>query len=320
MAKSGYVVQMDKCTLPVTPSKIQIKINNGNETVTLINEGEINILKMEKLTDIEFECSLPQVKRHYAFYPSGFQLAQYYLDYFEALKKSMKPFQFIVSRKLPNGTALTGVNMKVSLEAYTITEDAKDGFDMEVSIKLKQWRDYGTKTELINLEELTAASVPNREENNSPAPAEVKSYTVVAGDCLWTIAKQFYGNGAYYSAIYDANRDIIGGNPNLIIPGQVLAIPAVDADYKSTYVPTVTATEKPTATSGGTHISIAGHIHGGGGRSFGMVSKLVLPLPIQPPKKETDNKKVTYDYSRHNGGGSHRSSSGRSHGGGGRVF
>lgn len=45
-------------------------------------------------------------------------------------------------------------------------------------------------------------------------------------DCLWNIAKKFYGNGAKYTVIYNANKGIIGGNPNLIYPGQVLTIPA----------------------------------------------------------------------------------------------
>lgn len=50
------------------------------------------------------------------------------------------------------------------------------------------------------------------------------SYTVVKGDCLWNIAKKFYGKGSQYALIYNANRDKIK-NPNLIYPGQVLVIP-----------------------------------------------------------------------------------------------
>ena len=50
------------------------------------------------------------------------------------------------------------------------------------------------------------------------------TYTVKAGDCLWNIAKKFYGNGAQYTKIYNANKNIIK-NPNLIYPGQVLTIP-----------------------------------------------------------------------------------------------
>ena len=64
--KSGYDFYLKKCLLPVTPQKLEIKINNANDTVTLINEGEINILKTAALTDIEFECEIPQVKQPYA--------------------------------------------------------------------------------------------------------------------------------------------------------------------------------------------------------------------------------------------------------------
>ena len=52
-----------------------------------------------------------------------------------------------------------------------------------------------------------------------------KTYTVKKGDCLWNIAKQFYGKGSQYSKIFNANKGTIK-NANLIYPGQVLTIPA----------------------------------------------------------------------------------------------
>ena len=48
----GYDFYLDKCKLPIAPGKLQIKINNANDTVTLINEGEINLLKTPGLTDL----------------------------------------------------------------------------------------------------------------------------------------------------------------------------------------------------------------------------------------------------------------------------
>lgn len=228
MKQSGYDFYLKKCLLPVAPPKLSVKINNANETVTLINEGEINILKKAELTDIEFECRIPQEKYPFAVYKSGFKGADYFLDYFESLKTSKKPFQFIVCRKRPTGKRLFDTNIKVSMEDYKITEDAKNGFDVLVKIKLKQWRDYGTKTVNIsfNMEKPKASVEPQREATTSPAPATAQTYTVVKGDCLWNIAKKFYGNGSKYSIIYNANKSVIGGNPNLIYPGQVLTIPA----------------------------------------------------------------------------------------------
>lgn len=229
MSKAGYDFYLDKCLLPIAPEKLELKINNTNDTLILINEGEINILKTPGLTDIELECRIPQVKYPFAVYKSGFREASYFLEYFESLKVDKKPFQFIVSRAMPGGRVLFSTNMKVSMEDYKIIEQAKDGFDITVAIRLKQYRDYGTKT--VNIRnadsEPQAAIEKSREAEGGPAALGTRTYTVVKGDCLWTIAKRFYGSGAKYTVIYDANRETIGGNPNRIYPGQALTIPAV---------------------------------------------------------------------------------------------
>lgn len=224
--ENGYDFYLKKCLLPVPPSKLTLKINNANKTVTLINEGEVNLLKQAGLTDVEFECLIPQVEYPFAVYKSGVKGADYFLGYFESLKTSKKPFQFIVCRKLPGGDGLFDTNMKVSLEDYQITEDAKNGFDLKVKIKLKQWRDYGTKTVRIR-SETKAETESQRETDSSPAPAAAETYEVQEKDCLWKIAKKFYGDGSKYTIIYEANKGIVGGNPNLIYAGQVLTIPPI---------------------------------------------------------------------------------------------
>jgi nucleoid-associated protein YgaU len=52
-------------------------------------------------------------------------------------------------------------------------------------------------------------------------------YTVVSGDTLSGIALTAYGNANLWPHIYNANVAVIGSNPHLIIPGQVLTIPPV---------------------------------------------------------------------------------------------
>ena len=191
MSKNGYDFYLNKCLLPIAPEKLQVKINNANDTLTLINEGEINILKTAELTDIEFECRIPQVKYPFATYKSGFKEASYFLDCFESLKADKKPFQFIVSRTMPNGKVLFSTNMKVSLEDYKITEQAKDGFDLTVKIKLKQYRDYGTKT--VNIITGDGGAKATIEEQRAADPPEKGSYAV--GDIV-----NFHGGTHYYSS------------------------------------------------------------------------------------------------------------------------
>lgn len=216
----AYVFYLGSVMLPVTPGALQVKINGNNETMTLINEGEINLLKQPGLTEVAFDALLPNVS--YPFSNGRAQTAGYYLSILEQLKASQKGFQFIVSRSLPSGKGLFSTNLKVSLEEYTIKEDAeKEGPDVKVSIKLKQYKDYGTKTCTIT-KDGTAVLSESRETDNAPQAGS--TYTVKKGDCLWKIAKQFYDNGSDYSKIYELNKDKIS-NPNLIYPGQVLTMP-----------------------------------------------------------------------------------------------
>lgn len=57
------------------------------------------------------------------------------------------------------------------------------------------------------------------------APAASGTYTVVAGDSLWKIAKSTLGSGLRWNEIYEANNAAVK-DPNKISIGQVLVIPA----------------------------------------------------------------------------------------------
>ncbi|HSC01350.1 MAG TPA: peptidoglycan-binding protein LysM [Burkholderiaceae bacterium] len=57
----------------------------------------------------------------------------------------------------------------------------------------------------------------------TPADAS-KYYTVVKGDTLSKIAKEFYGNANKYPQIFEANKPMLT-HPDKIYPGQLLRIP-----------------------------------------------------------------------------------------------
>ena len=68
-------------------------------------------------------------------------------------------------------------------------------------------------------------------ENPSDIVADIKvadtsvyaRHTVASGETLGKIAKHYYGNAMKYTAIFEANRNILK-NPDLIHPGQELVI------------------------------------------------------------------------------------------------
>ena len=140
-----YSIYLDKVLLPIAPKSIKIGFSSQNKTLNLINHGEINMLKDPGLLDIEFDAMLPNTKYPFSIYKDGFESADKFIDKINKLKTDKKPFQFIVTRTRPDGTPLFNTNIKVSLEEYEINEDAEEGFDVILSIKLKQYKPFGTK-------------------------------------------------------------------------------------------------------------------------------------------------------------------------------
>lgn len=75
-------------------------------------------------------------------------------------------------------------------------------------------------------------SAPVAPASTAPTPAVSTpagpggSYTVQPGDSLWAIAARVLGDGQRWPEIYDLNQGVIGSNPDLILPGQVLQLPA----------------------------------------------------------------------------------------------
>lgn len=141
-----YYFFLDKLQLPVAPSALTMKINGQNKTINLISGIEANIIKLPGLTEISFEFLVPHTKYPFASYGTGGVVgASFILGYLERLKTQQKPFQFIVSRMAGGFKLLHSTNIKVTLEEYSIIEDAENGLDQVIEVTLKQYVPYSTK-------------------------------------------------------------------------------------------------------------------------------------------------------------------------------
>lgn len=227
-------------TLPITPAELKINIGSKNKVVTLINEGDINILKSPSLTEFEFTARFPMRKYPYSRNPLPFET---YLNTFTDLKTKKTPFVFSVIRRTVDGKGTWGTSRKVSLENLEIQESADEGDDVLISFSLKEYKDYGVKTIKLPPKQqeeakptTTSTSSEKRADDNKTK--ESKTHTVKSGDCLWNIAKLYYGDGSKYTVIYNNNKTVIentarqygrqsSSNGQWIYPGTKLTIPAL---------------------------------------------------------------------------------------------
>ena len=202
----------DKIMLPVNPESFAFTEKHNNTSVNVNSIGEVNLLGKRDLKTGTISSHFPKRDRNYAN-NSGRQAPYTYINKLLSWKSSGKPVRLIITG--------TKINFQVTIETLKYGEQDGTG-DVYYDLTLKEYRAVEIKKTKLKKKKKTTKkkSKPKR----PAAKKKTKTYTVKSGDCLWNIAKRFYGNGAQYTQIYNANRGKIK-NPNLIYPGQVLTIP-----------------------------------------------------------------------------------------------
>ena len=218
MAYSFFMVSGDKkVQFPVAPSELTIKVNGRNESIDLMNEGEVNLLKSPGLTEVSFKALIPQVG-NYPFAVNK-EPIDTFTNFLNEMLENKKPFRFVVVRAA--GTKLLfDTNLKVACEGYQLNESAENGYDVELEISLKQYRDYGVKTiTLVTIQTTQKVDTTTKveetvkvteEKPREEPPKKVRTYKVkYKNDCLWSISKKYYGTGTKWKKIYNANKEVI---------------------------------------------------------------------------------------------------------------
>ena len=97
---------------------------------------------------------------------------------------------------------------KRQVTSYTPTEDGGDPGTISYSLELKEYRTV-TVRKIINPNVAPQIVDIIKDVAKPIGSSESGTYTVIYGDCLWNIAKKFYGNGAEYTKILEANREAL---------------------------------------------------------------------------------------------------------------
>jgi len=224
----SYGFYLGDITLPVAPGSVQIKYANKIRKIDLISGKEALAGVGSAVTEISFSALLPEVRYPFASYPGGFRKGSIILADILALKESGLPFRFIIVRNTPDGKPSFSTNIKTVFSELLVKEDAGDGSDIRVDVKLTEYREYAVKRIGNAAKSAGAAGAVS----SSASALKNRTHKVVKGDCLWLIAQTYLGNGGRYKEIYSLNKEVIDarnkgtGNPvYTIYPGQILTIP-----------------------------------------------------------------------------------------------
>ena len=209
-----YNAEKEKIQLPVLPETFKTNNGSSNDSTDITGLGEIIIMQSRPALEFSFSSFFPAA-RFPGVQVSSLTKPLELVQKINSWKASKKPVHFIATA--------CGVDLYCSIEKFNYSEEGGDPGTYQYDITLKEYREITVRQVKVDIPSKEATV--EKEEARVDNSVQPKTYTVKSGDCLWNIAKQFYGSGSDYTKIYNANKGTIGGNPNLIYPGQVLTLP-----------------------------------------------------------------------------------------------
>lgn len=193
------------------PPEYELISENGNTSVNINALGEINLIGKRKLKTVSFSSFFPCHDYSFCEYSA-----------FPNPRESVKAIESMKNKGVLHLTMTgTPVNMDCTIESFVWGEN--DGTkDIYFTLEFKEYRKVKVKTKTVK-EVIPQQVIPAATER--PAKEIISTiYTVVQGDNLSKISKKITGNSANWKAIYEQNKGVIGGDPNLIYSGQQLVI------------------------------------------------------------------------------------------------
>lgn len=214
--KMTLIVGGREINIPVLPAKLNVSSPGKNERVTVLELGEVLLLRKKGLRILSWESFFPVSKAPYTVGQIRDPVS--IVQAIQKARDQKSPVRFLIT-----GTDLD-CNLRMGIDSFEYEERSGELGDLYYTIKLYEWKDISPKRIVLPEKKEEPAKAQEPERPGKPEQTS-KTYTVKSGDCLWNIAKKFYGKGSDYTKIYNANKGKIGSNPNLIYPGQVFTIP-----------------------------------------------------------------------------------------------
>ena len=210
----------DKIRFPVVPSSIGVNRSNSIDIEAIIKLGEVPIFNGTSLKTIELTSFFPNQEYSFCDY-TGFMKPYEFSEKIQKWMYEGKPLRVIVTD--------SPTNMQCLIQQFDTVE--QDGTrDLYFTLNLLEYRpievpSLSSSNTSSNSNNTQNTSRPSESSNNSSSSQ--KTHKVVKGDCLYDIAKKYYGKGSLYPKIKEANKSKYPSlaKNNIIYVGMELIIP-----------------------------------------------------------------------------------------------
>ncbi len=201
---------------PINPERVTAQTGAKIQTFEVITLGDIALPRGSIPARFSWDGILPGEVRKDAGYVKNWRSPKEILGVLSVWRNNGEKLRLLVTE--------TPINHDVYIDTLQHTWGGGHG-DAQYSITLVQARELVIPTEAERqAKQAGGQAIAPLPAAKRPAPPTPKTYTVKSGDSLYAIAKRTLGDGGKWKEIYTANASVIGKDPNLIYPGQVLRI------------------------------------------------------------------------------------------------
>lgn len=211
---------------PSLPDSIDVRSSTRYETYSLIRGGEVKLPNGTEVETISWKAVFYGESKKTEVMIRQWEEPKSCVSKLKTWQQNGTPLRLLVTN--------TDINIDVTISDLKCTETGAFG-NIEYDIDFNAYRAikvYTTEEKGVT----TAVTTPRPSNTKTETTAAAKTYTIKSGDTLWAIAKRNYGNGAEYTKIYNANKDLIekvakqhkrksSDNGHWIYPGTTITIP-----------------------------------------------------------------------------------------------
>lgn len=209
-----YNSNKKRLQIPVLPEEITISYPEKNDTVYVYGVGDVTVKKHPGAFVIKFSSFFP-AKACQGSIPNP-KKPKAYREFLKKVMEIKKPAKFIFTGSPCRINKLCTIDFEIS-------EQAGDAGTIYYSLTITEYKKVHVRK--IKVKKNKKKGRAGKLQKRISTKVMPNTYLVKKGDNLFNISRRFFGSGDRYMDIYKLNRNLIGSNPNHLLPDQVLVMP-----------------------------------------------------------------------------------------------